>query len=365
MSDLGATLGADQLPADLLAALPEIAAGAEPLDRAPRFPHVAFATLRKARIQSATLPGADGERPSLTCEWGILRAVAAADASVGRILDGHYNAVDRLTAAAAVGVRNEYADRVRRGCLLGVWGADPGPDEGEPARIAGDENRPVLIGAKTFCSGAGGVEAALVMVRGREPGPPSLVLVEIDESVEIDRGWYRGSGLRASESHRVVFNSTPVRAIIGGPGELGRDPWFSRDAMRTTATWAGMADAAVDSSLAELAARRRDDPLAQLAAGRIAAAAATIDVWLDHAAVRAEDETLQLRSLAIQLRSEVAGAATRILDEAARACGSHPFATGSGLDRARRDLQLFTLQHRLDPLLQREGRRILDPEESP
>ena len=74
MSDLGATLGADRLPADLLAVLPEIAAGAEPLDRAPRFPHVAFATLREARIQSVTLPGANGGRPPLACEWGILRA---------------------------------------------------------------------------------------------------------------------------------------------------------------------------------------------------------------------------------------------------------------------------------------------------
>ena len=48
------------------------------------------------------------------------------------------------------------------------------------------------------------------------------------------------------------------------------------------------------------------------------------------------------------------------MDEAARACGSHPFATGGELDRARRDLELFLLQHRLDPALAAAGARALD-----
>jgi hypothetical protein len=42
--------------------------------------------------------------------------------------------------------------------------------------------------------------------------------------------------------------------------------------------------------------------------------------------------------------------------EAARATGSRPFATGTALDRARRDFELFVLQHRLDPLLTRLGK---------
>ena len=49
--------------------------------------------------------------------------------------------------------------------------------------------------------------------------------------------------------------------------------------------------------------------------------------------------------------------AATLLDEAARACGSRPFATGGRLDRARRDLELFLLQHRLDPVLAARRRR--------
>ena len=346
------------------AALKKIAAGAEALDRQPAFPSAAFDLLRDEGATAATLPGVEGRRIGPAGEWSLVRAVAEADGSVGRIFDGHLNAVDRLLTAGEP-LSSEAIAAVRDGRLFGLWGADPGSGEGSPAAVSGPAGKPVLTGAKTFCSGAGGVDSALVMARGREPGPPLLVLVDIDDSVAIDRGWYRGSGLRASESHRVHFDSTPVRAVLGEPGELGREPSFSLDAIRTAASWAGMADRATAAALTDLAERRAEDPLAQVAAGRIAAASATIDAWLDLAARRADaGGTSDLRAVSIRLRAELAGAVGRILDEAARACGSHPFATGRALDRSRRDLELFTLQHRLDPLLQRDGRRILGDQEA-
>ena len=54
-------------------------------------------------------------------------------------------------------------------------------------------------------------------------------------------------------------------------------------------------------------------------------------------------------------RVAIADACRGLLDEAARACGSRPFARAQSLDRARRDLELFLLQHRLDPMLARAG----------
>lgn len=348
----------------LRGALAPIAAGAQQLDRSPRFPSQAFDELREAGALSFTAP-ADGAPPSRSVEWAAVRAVAAADASVGRIFDGHLNAVERIAVAAPEEVRDSELSAVREGKrLLGVWGADPGPGEGSPAVLRRAGGDLVLDGVKTFCSGATGIDGAVVMARTDPPGPPALVLVELDQSVHIDREWFRASGLRASESARVIFDSTPIRAVLGGPGELGRDPWFSNDAIRTAASWAGMADTAAAAALAELRERRNQEELAQLAAARIVAAQGTIDRWLEAAAARAElPETPGLRRFSVELRSEIAGAGTRILDEAARACGSHAFATGGDLDRARRDLQLFVLQHRLDPLMVRQGAEMLS--ESP
>lgn len=377
-----ARLGYESTNAPLDEALATIAAAAPELDREPRFPREAFDALAAAGALTATI-GAARDGGPVTPEWALLRRVAAADASVARILDGHLNAVERLEVAAAPELRDrELAAVEDDGRLLGVWGADPRPGEGDAARLHESDAGLVLRGAKTFCSGAGagGVDAAMVMVGTDDGTPPALVLLDCGEAVEVDRDWYRAAGLRASESHRVVFRDAPITAVLGEPGELARDPWFSRDAMRTAATWAGMVDAAVGAALeALLGARRGEDPLAQLAVGRIEAARGTVEAWLDRAARVADaairpsaaaptlgalvdgDHSLGVRAgtdpraTSIAMRAEIDRAAKAILETAAAACGSHQFVTAGRLDRARRDLETFLLQHRLDPLLARLG----------
>jgi hypothetical protein len=361
-------------------AIAAIAAGASDLDRAPRFPREAFEELTAAGAPAATI-GAVRDGTSVAPGWNLLRRVAAVDAAVARILDGHQNAVERLEVAAEPAVRDRELAAVEAGeRLLGVWGADPRGDEGPPARLYETSAGLVLRGVKTFCSGAGGVDAAMVMVGSDDGTAPVLVLLGCGEAVEVDRDWYRAAGLRASESHRVVFHDAPVTAVLGGPGELARDPWFSRDAMRTAASWAGMVDAAAEAALdALVAGGRQEDPLARLAAGRIEAARGTVDAWLARAAMVADaairpsaaaptlgalvdsDYTFSSHSIcdprttSIAMRAEIDRAAKAILGIAAAACGSHPFVTAGRLDRARRDLETFLLQHRLDPLLVRLG----------
>jgi hypothetical protein len=346
------------LAAQLERALGAIAAGAAELDREPRFPAEALAALGAAGALSSTVGAARSEEPVLPA-WELVRRVAAADASVARILDGHLNAVERLEVAAEPSLRDAELTKLEGGGrLLGVWGADPPPGEGAPARIVDIGAGPALRGAKTYCSGAGGVDAALVMVTGNDGAAPLLVLVECDDCVEVNRDWYRAAGMRASESHRVVFRDAPVVAVLGEPGELGREPWFSRDAMRTAAGWAGMIDAAAEAAIADLARRRPVDPFAALAAGRIESARGTVDAWLARAAAAADDGR-ELAELSVQMRFEIDGAAKTVLECAAAACGSYPFVTGGRLDRARRDLETFLLQHRLEPLLARLGGRRL------
>jgi alkylation response protein AidB-like acyl-CoA dehydrogenase len=303
--------------------LAEIAVQAAARDAAPRFPREAFVALSEA---GALGPPADkGE------ELALVRRVAKADGSVGRLYEGHLNAVERLLLDGFDPERH----------WLGVWGADPAPGEGEPAELRGD----ALFGVKVFCSGAGGLDRALVVARG------TLVYVNLNEQVEVDRSWYRAQGMRASESHRVVFHGAPVLATLG---PLGREPWLSGDAIRTAAAWAGILDAAAEAALDDLAQRPDTDDLRALAAGRIATARATVDRWFEHAAETQDAAT------ATMLRQAVADAGATILQEAARATGSRPFATGTALDRARRDFEVFVLHHRLDPPVARLGRELVD-----
>ncbi len=327
-------------------------------DAFPAFPTDAFDALEDAGILRFTVPRADGSRPvSLAEEWETVRRVAGADASVARVLDGHLNAVERLAVALPEPLRSEELRAVSAGQRrLGVWGADPGPGEGEPARLTAEGT---AEGVKVFCSGAGGLDRALVLLRGDEPGPPLLAYIDLTEGVEVDPTWYRGAGMRASESHRVAFSGARVVAVLGEPGELSREPWFGRDAIRTAATWAGAADSAL-AALLEGAGRRADEDLVALAVGRALTARGTIDAWFATAAARADgapDEPLA--DLSVALREAVAGACRTILAEAEGALGSRPFAAAGDLDRARRDLGIFLLQHRLDPMVARMGRRAL------
>jgi alkylation response protein AidB-like acyl-CoA dehydrogenase len=359
-----------QRATNLESLLSRIASGAAERDAHPSFPEDPFKRLATAGILAMPVPepGAGNKRrASFAEEWRVLRAVARADGSVGRILDGHFNGVERVSVLAPEPLRSkELADTVAGRLRLGVWGADPIPGEGIPARLVKTQGGYSLEGVKTFCSGATGIDRALVAVRApmEAPGLPLLAYVDLSEGVKIDDGWFKASGMRSSESHRVVFDGAPVLAVLGEPGELVREPYFGRDAIRTAVTWAGIADSAVEGALDVLAAKsqgREPDDIVSLAVGRMLASQGTMDRWLEHAAsfVDTNPEASTAR-FSTQLREAVAAAARDILDVATRAVGSHPFATASTLDRARRDLELFLLQHRIEPALVRIGRRAIE-----
>ena len=330
--------------AALADALATVAHGAAERDREPRprFPGDAMAALERAGVLAGGLPFSE--------QLEVVRDVARADPAVARIVDGHLNAVERLAVHGEEPLREDELQAVAAGRLrLGVWGADPRGDEGDPARIVDG----ALRGTKTFCSGAGGLHRAIVLAGDR------LAYVDLTRGTTVDEGWFAGAGMRASVSHRVVFDGAPVLAVLGPPGAIAQEPWFARDAVRTAATWAGAVDALADEAIRLLASRRDSTDLERLAAGRIRAEQRTVALWLAEGARRGDAGTLG-REDGAYLRQAIAAASTRLVDEAARACGSHPFATGGGLDRVRRDLELFVLQHRLDPIVARAGAAALE-----
>jgi alkylation response protein AidB-like acyl-CoA dehydrogenase len=350
----------EQTEALLEGALEAIGAGAGTRDAEPipPFPEDAFAALERAGA-TAFNAFAGPRRPPAAAELDLVRRVARADGSVGRIFDGHLNAAERIAVQAPDEIRERELDAFAAGELRGgVWGGDPVPGEGSPATAVGGR---VLRGVKTFCSGAGGLHRALVLARDERGGPPVSVWIDLtdERTVEVDESWYRSHGLRASVSHRVVFHDAPILAQLGPPGGISAQPWFARDALRTAASWVGMADTAVDAALSELAARPARGAVESLAAGRILTAQATLDAWLAVAAEAMDGHRDDLPAIALHGRAAIYDGCRTLLDEAARACGSRPFARAGALDRARRDLELFLLQHRLDPLLARAGEAAL------
>jgi hypothetical protein len=341
--------------------LEHIAGRAAGLDREPRFPQENFAEL----IAAGALRAAAEQPGDLPREIALVRALAAVDASTARILDGHLNGVERLFRGAQGQLRERELQAIRDGrLLLGVWGADPAPGEGPPAQLIHQDGQLCLRGVKTFCSGAGGVQRALVVAADEQRGR-RLAYLDTSEAIVIDRGWYRASGLRSSESHRVEFHDTPVIALLGEARELSAEPWFSRDAVRTTATWVGLCDCILESTLQLIDPERASEVQAH-GIGRMLAAHATIERWLTHAAAQLVDpehpaaahgeDSAQLAALC---RIAIADASREIAALAATTCGSRALAGGGALERARRDLDLFLLQHRLDAKIAALGQTAL------
>ncbi|HTZ85995.1 MAG TPA: hypothetical protein VMB05_04940 [Solirubrobacteraceae bacterium] len=345
-------------------AIERIAGRAVRIDRDPRFPSENFADLAAAGVLQAA-----AERPGeLSSEIELVRMVAAADASTARILDGHLNGVERLARLAESPLGQIELQAIREGrLLLGVWGADPAAGEGSPARLHRHGSELCLRGFKTFCSGAGGVQRALVIALD-EHDRRRLIYLDTTSHVRVDRGWYRGSGLRSSESHRVEFHDAPVLAVLGGSDALSEEPWFSRDGVRTSATWAGLADCILAATLTALDPERADD-VSRRAIGVMGVAQASIDRWLEHAAERLGRldplgvrllEEQEPATLSAQCRIALAASAREISSLAATVCGSRVLVSAGPLERARRDLDLFLLQHRLDPKLVKLGSQALE-----
>jgi alkylation response protein AidB-like acyl-CoA dehydrogenase len=369
---MSATVAPDRATApDLESVLAGVAGRAAERDRAsePAFPEDAIAALEATgALAWNAVPGP--HRPPAAEELALVRAVSRADGSVGRIVDGHLNGVERLAVQAPAELRDRELPPIRAGLLrVGVWGGDPRPGEGVPATIdaPAQTNTETLSGVKTFCSGAGGLHRALVLAR--DPGAAKPVAVWIDltdrDTVTVDPTWYRAPGLRASVSHRVIFDRAPIQARFGPPGAIAEQPWFGRDALRTAASWAGMADRLLDAAFTDLAERPHPTELDHLATGHMLTAHRTIGVWLDAAARAMDEHSRDLPAVALHARAGIVAAVEAMIGAAANACGSHPFATGGDLDRARRDLELFTLQHRLDPALAAAGASALDHRRRP
>ena len=206
--------------------------------RSPSLPRARSSATAPARPRSrmrrsgcwravACSPGMRARAPDLrpATSWQLVRAVARADGSVGRIFDGHLNGVERLIVQGPEALQLAELPRIRAGELIvGVWGGQPRPGEGQPARIEQVDGHEVLCGVKTFCSGAGGLDRALVLAEDPGAELPSAVWVDAGDAatVKVDESWYRSPGLRASASHRVVFAQAPILARFGAPGALVR-----------------------------------------------------------------------------------------------------------------------------------------------
>ncbi|WP_404339421.1 acyl-CoA dehydrogenase [Sphingomonas sp. MMS12-HWE2-04] len=232
-----------------------------------------------ARLTSELAELADPPTPeALLRLLRLLYRIGRADLPLGRLFEGHVDALQIVARYGTGAQANAAAAIARAGGAFGVWNADL---PGDPLRLADGR----LVGGKAFASGAGVLSHALVSIDA--DGRRQLLLLDLTAlPPAIDTEWWRVTGMQRSETHLVRWDAPfPAEARIGAPGDYVGEPWFSGGAIRFAAVQAGGIAAIVDQVRAHLLeSGRAEDPhqaarlaelylCAQAAADAVAAAA--------------------------------------------------------------------------------------------
>ena len=333
------------------------AAGAEAAarDRDGAFPGAAFAGLRNLGLIGAPPLGLN-EAPRL---FRVLAAVGRGDLSVGRIFEGHVNALLLIDMFGRAEQRAHYRTLAAGDALFGVWNTDA-----TGSAVALNDGH--LRGKKNFASGVDGLSYALITIatpRGRQ-----MAVVAVGGR-PVDRSWWRPLGMRASGSHVVDFADIPVSpaSLLGEPNDYVQEPWFSAGAVRFAAVHVGGMHAILDTAVAHLRQyKRAADPHQEHRIGLMATEVATGYAWLDHAAswwVKIEKAIGDHDSAGViatmnAARTAIERAALHVLELAERSVGAAGMIAPHPLERLLRDLRTYLRQPNPDAALAAVGAAV-------
>ncbi|MGC3987426.1 MAG: acyl-CoA dehydrogenase [Pseudorhodoferax sp.] len=266
--------------------------------------------------------------------WQALAQVAALDLSLAKLFEGHTDALAILAELGAPAAPGAWA----------TWCAEP-PDARLQFSDPDPSGRVRLTGRKAWCSGAAGVDHALVS-GWNAAGQACLAAVALDQpGVRIGTDGWHATGMAATRSVDVQFEAVPALAV-GAPGAYVQRPGFWHGGAGIAACWWGGAAGIGRRAHAVLAARgERVDAHQRAHLGQIDLALAGSAALLREAAAWIDAHPRQdAQRWALRVRLAVERDATAVLHHAGRALGAGPLCQDAALGRALADLPIFLRQ---------------------
>jgi alkylation response protein AidB-like acyl-CoA dehydrogenase len=332
------------------------------------FPEAVFDWLAEAGLLAVTLPGRELDTGQLL---HLLKRIGTGNLAVGRIYEGHINALNLIDLYASPNqkrVWNDDAQEYNR--LFSVWNTQA--DDGVRIHAIG-EGRYRLEGAKTFCSGAGWIHRPLVTgeLIGADVHGWQMCIIPTERVKPIaqDKTFWQPLGMRASVSYKLDFTGVEIDEtdLLGHPGDYFRQPYFSGGAIRFAAVQLGGAEALLNETRTLLASMNRTDDVFQktrlaemtclVESGNqwITVAGAKTDEWLGR-----EKETDRIVAYANMTRTAIEEICLRVMQLAERSVGARGLMRPLPFERLHRDLTFYLRQPAPDATIAAIGHYVLN-----
>lgn len=361
------------------------AARADGYDRTAEFPEADLADLFAAGLGAPTVPteygglGLGPVRGDTHSLWLMTKELARADLSLARCWEGHANSLVLIDALGTQQQRERwFAGVVRDGETWVAWSGEPQarkPREGRSfgTSVTRTDEGWVVEGSKAFATSATGADWAILLVNLDGPGgarhgasADGVLLLACDlrhPSISVDTSWWDPIGMRATASHVVRFDHTPIPDAwrIGQPGDYIRQQWQSAFIPHYAASFLGAAEAAYDYALRYLERQAKgDDPYVQSRVGSMRVDLDTATLWLAHvASLWDHGRSEPAREAGVRARHVIEHLALSTVDNCIRACGARSLVRPSPVERILRDLTFYVRHDNDDHILATIGRSAL------
>lgn len=349
------------------------------IDRNGAFPIQEFESIASVGLLTAPLAtklgglGLGIDSSSIHQLLTILKNIGRGNLAVGRIYEGHVNALQLIQTFGTPEQIATYAQAARRHKIFGVWNAEAA--DGVKIMPLGD-GKYRLEGAKTFATGCGYVDRPFI--NGALPnGAWQMCIVPMDEvDTTIDADWWQPAGMRATASFKVDVTGVILDEsdLIGQPGDYYRQPWLSSGVVRFAAVQLGGAEALFNSTRQFLQSLdRTKDPYQEERLGKMAIAIESGHLWLQGAATQLElyaptfagdprvasPKAAALVAYANMVRTAIEQICMDAIQLAERSVGTRGLLPPEPTERVIRDLTLYLRQPAFDAALASVGRYAL------
>ena len=343
-------------------------------DSTESFPRDTLEAIKTHGFLAAPLPRSEGGL-SLSIAEGtnaalltILKELGRANLVVGRVYEGHVNALQLTYLYGSPEQSAGVARDALGGHLFGVWNTEAN----DGVRLIPKNNGTyVMQGSKTFATAVDYVTRPIV--NGALPdGGWQICLVPLDRvEYSVDRSWWDPMGMRATGSFKVDFTGVELEEadLIGKPQDYYRQPWFSGGSVRFAAVQFGAAEALFDLTREYLNLLGRiDDPYQRARLGEMSILVETGNSWLRSAgdqldaymADQSEANGDRFLAYANMMRTAIEKICVEVMRHCQAAVGARGLNRPFHFGRIIRDLMIYLRQPAPDAALSEVGRYVLE-----